>query len=110
MRTFLAFAFMIMFMGKAHAMFLDGNTLYGWCFSEDAGNKAACLGYVIGVADVLNSENRGELTQYKACIPAIETTQVVSAAKKYLDEHRQDGNIIASDLVARALSEAFPCS
>ena len=109
LRTFLAVAFMIMFMGKAHAMFLDGNTLRGWCVSEDVGNQAACLGYVVGVADVLISENRGELTQYRACIPAIDTTQVVSTAKKYLESHRQAGNITASDLVAMALSEAFPC-
>ena len=109
LRTFLAAAFMIMFMGKAHAMFLDGNTLRGWCFSEDAGNQAACLGYVIAVADVLISEDRDELTQYKAWIPTIEATQAVDTTKQYLDTHRQAGDITASDLVAMALSEAFPC-
>jgi Rap1a immunity proteins len=109
LRTFLAVAFMTMFMGKAHAMFLDGNTLRGWCFSEDLGDQEACLGYVLGVADVLSSENRGELTQYKACIPQIDATQAVSTAKVYLEVHRQAGDVTASDLVAMALSEAFPC-
>lgn len=109
MRTFLAIAFMIMLMGRGHAMFLDGNTLRGWCSSEDAGNQAACLGYVIGVADVLISQNRGELTQHKACIPAIEATQVVDTTKQYLETHHQTGDITASDLVAMALSDAFPC-
>ena len=104
MRTFLAVAFMVMFTVNANAKFLDGNTLQDWCFSEDAGNQAACLGYVIGVADVLISEKSSELTQYKACIPAIETTQVVDTAKQYFDAHRQSGNITASDLVAMALS------
>ena len=108
LRIFLAVAFMVMFTVNANAKFLDGNTLRGWCFSEDVGNQAACLGYVIGVADVLISEKSGELTQYKACIPPIETTQVVDTAKQYLDTHRQSGDITASDLVAMALSEAFP--
>ena len=109
MRIFLAVAFMVMLTVNANAKFLDGNTLRGWCFSEDAGDQAACLGYVIGVADVLISQNRGELTQYKACIPPINTTQVVDTAKQYLDTHRQSGAITASDLVAMALSAAFPC-
>jgi hypothetical protein len=90
-------------------MFLDGNALRNWCFSEDVGDQAACLGYVIGVADVLNSDKGGRPTQYKACIPAIEATRAVDVTKKYLDLHRQAGHVTASDLVAMALSEAFPC-
>jgi hypothetical protein len=111
LRTFLALAiaFMTMFMGEAHAKFLDGDTLRGWCFSEDIGDQEACLGYVLGVADVLSSENRGELTQYRACIPQIDATDAVNTAKDYLNVHRQAGNVTASDLVAMALSEAFPC-
>ena len=109
MRTYLAVAFAIILMGKAHAVFLDGNTLRGWCTSEDVGNQAACLGYVVAVADVLISANRGEPAQSKACIPAVETTQVVDVAKKYLESHHQAGDTAASDLVAMALSEAFPC-
>ena len=56
MRTFLAVAFMVTFTVEANAKFLDGNTLHDWCISGDVGNQAACLGYVIGVADVLSSE------------------------------------------------------
>ena len=59
LRTFLAVAFMVMFTVEANAKFLDGNTLHDWCISGDVGNQAACLGYVIGVADVLSSEHRG---------------------------------------------------
>ena len=58
LRIFLAVAFMVMFTVKANAKFLDGNTLHGWCFSGDVGNQAACLGYVIGVADVLSLRDR----------------------------------------------------
>ena len=109
MRTFLAVAFMVMFTVKANAKFLDGNTLHAWCVSGDVGNQAACLGYVIGVADVLSSEHSGEPRQYRACMPEMDATQIVSIAKKYLESHPQAGNITASDLVAIALSEAFPC-
>jgi Rap1a immunity proteins len=109
LRTYLAVAFAIVSMGKAHAVFLDGDTLRGWCTSEDAGDQAACLGYVVGVADVLISADGGEPAQSEACIPAVETTQVVDVAKRYLESHRQAGDTAASDQVARALSEAFPC-
>ena len=110
MRIFLAVAFMVMFTVNANAKFLDGNTLRGWCLSEDAGNQAACLGYVIGVADVLSSEHRDEPREYRACIPEMDATQIVSTVKKYLESHPRADNITASDLVVVALSEAFPCS
>jgi Rap1a immunity proteins len=109
LRTFLAVAFMVMFTVEANAKFLDGNTLHGWCISGDVGNQAACLGYVIGVADVLSSEHRGEPREYRACIPEMDATRIVSTVKKYLESHPWVGNITASDLVVVALSEAFPC-
>jgi hypothetical protein len=109
LRTFLAVAFMVMFTVEANAKFLDGNTLHDWCISGDVGNQAACLGYVIGVADVLSSEHRDEPREYRACIPEMDATQIVSTAKKYLEIHPRAGNITASDLVVVALSEAFPC-
>ena len=109
LRTFLAVALMVMFTVEANAKFLDGNTLHDWCISGDVGNQAACLGYVIGVADVLSSEHSGEPRQSRACLPEIDAIQIVSISKKYLESHPQAGNITASDLVAIALSEAFPC-
>ncbi len=109
MRTFLAVVFMIISIVQANAKFLDGNALHKWCFSEDIGDQEACLGYVIAIADVLSSDDRAELTKYRACIPEVDAKQVVSAAKQYLEFHPQAGKTTAADLVAIALSEAFPC-
>jgi hypothetical protein len=109
LRTFLAVAFMVISTVQANAKFLDGNALHNWCFSEDIGDQEACLGYVIAIADVLSSDDRAELTKYRACIPEVDATQMIKTAKQYLEFHPQASDTTAADLVAIALSEAFPC-
>jgi hypothetical protein len=109
LRTFLAVVFMVISTAQANAKFLDGKALHDWCFSEDIGDQEACLGYVIAIADVLSSDDTSELTKYRACIPEVDATQVVNTAKKYLEFHPQAGDTTAANLVAIALSEAFPC-
>jgi hypothetical protein len=108
-RTFLAIAFMTLSPVQADAKFLDGDTLYGWCLSEDVGDQEACLGYVVGVADMLSSQTSEGLAQHRACIPDIEANQAVSTVKQYLRVHPRTDVATGSDLVAAALSEAFPC-
>jgi hypothetical protein len=109
LRTFLAVAFMVISTVQANAKFLDGNALHDWCFSEDIGDQEACLGYVIAIADVLSSDDRVEIAKHRACIPEIDATEAVNATKKYLEVHSQVGDTNAAELVATALSEAFPC-
>jgi hypothetical protein len=109
LRTVLAVAFMVMLAVQAKANFLDGKTLRDWCSSKDAGNQAACLGYVIAVADILSSDDRGELTKRRACVPNIGAAQAVDAAKVYLRDNPQMGDVTASTLVTIALAKAFPC-
>ena len=108
-RTFLAIAFMTLSTVQADAKFLDGDTLYGWCLSEDVGDQEACLGYVVGVADTLSSEADERPERHGACIPDIEANQAVSTVKQYLRVHSRTNVAAGSDLVAAALSEAFPC-
>ena len=109
LRTLLAVAFLTLSTEQADAQFLDGDTLYGWCLSEDVGDQEACLGYVVGVADMLSSQVSGGPTRHRACIPDIEANQAVSTVKQYLRVHPRTDVATGSDLVAAALSEAFPC-
>jgi Rap1a immunity proteins len=109
LRIFLAVAFMTVSTVRADAKFLDGNTLYGWCLSEDVGDQEACLGYVVGVADMLSSEADERPERHRACIPDIEANQAVSTVKQYLRVHPRTDVANGSDLAAAALSEAFPC-
>jgi hypothetical protein len=108
-RTFLAVAFLTASTVQADAQFLDGDTLHDWCLSEDVGDQEACLGYVVGVADMLSSQTSEGSAQHRACIPNIEANQAVSTVKQYLRVHPRTDVAAGSDLVAAALSEAFPC-
>ena len=108
-RTFLAVAFLTVSTVRADAQFLDGNTLHDWCLSEDVGDQEACLGYVVGVADMLSSEADERPERHRACIPDIEANQAVSTVKQYLRVRPRTDVAAGSDLVAAALSEAFPC-
>ena len=108
-RTFLAVAFLTVSAVRADAQFLDGDTLHAWCLSEDVGDQETCLGYVVGVADMLSSKTSEGLAQHRACIPDIEANQAVSTVKQYLRVHPRTEVATGSDLVAAALSEAFPC-
>ena len=109
LRTFLTVAFLTVSTVQADAKFLDGNTLYGWCLSEDVGDQEACLGYVVGVADMLSSQADEGPARHGACIPDIEANQAVGTVKQYLRVHPRTDVAAGSDLVAAALSEAFPC-
>ena len=109
MRAFLAVAFLTVPTVQADAKFLDGDTLHAWCLSEDVGDQEACLGYVVGVADMLSPQASEGSAQQRACIPDIEANQAVSTVKQYLRVHPRTDVAPGSDLVAAALSEAFPC-
>ena len=109
MRTFLVVAFVVVSAAGSDAAFLDGSQLREWCVSADEGNQGACLGFVVGVADMLSSSDAGGATKRRACVPDIEATQAVSTARKYLESHPRTDQAAASELVASALAEAFPC-
>lgn len=106
LRTILAAMFIAASTAGADAAFLDGNKLRDWCSSAEGGNQGACLGYVLGVADMLSTHGglRGG-----ACIPNIEATQAVSTVRTHLQRHPPADGAAASDLVVKALAEAFPC-
>jgi len=92
-------------------VYYDGNALKqvldqwarrdaGGAYSQlDAG---IALGYVIGVADTISG------TSY--CVPPkAPANQLLAVVYKYLQEHPAEWSMSGDQVVAAALSQAFPC-
>jgi Rap1a immunity proteins len=111
LRTALAAAaFLLVGIVPADAKFLDGDTLHDWCLSAEVGDQEACLGYVVGVADALGPAPGGDAAaRQELCLPGIDAEVAVDAVKDYLLVHPRTNSGAGADLVAAALSEAFPC-
>lgn len=72
----------------------------------DAG---ACAGFVGAISDAARCESAG-VNSYRAATPSdMNLLQVAVVVEKWLDEHPSDLHMAGSGLVARALSEAWPC-
>jgi Rap1a immunity proteins len=85
--------------------YLNGNTLYAKC-TGTADDQLVCLGYVMGVADGMSSNN-----QKVICVPHTVTNfQVRDVAAKFLRDHPEWRHFLAADLVTQALKNAFPCT
>ena len=88
--------------------FESGNRLYGDCTAKDA-NQMLCLGYIAGIADAATGGNR--VNGFTVCSPSdVSLKQVRDVAVQYLTKHPELRNFGAAGVVARALSEAYPCS
>jgi hypothetical protein len=97
----------------AGAVFLNGSTLHNWCLSKEIGDQEACLGYVVGVADALDTAPENEaagVVRRRLCLPELEAKTAVDAVKQYLLVHPPTGDGgTGADLVADALADAYPC-
>jgi hypothetical protein len=90
--------------------FDSGNDLLDDCSAKSGDNPVkagACLGYVTGVADVLGGGT--VIDGIRACFVTATTGQLKDVVLRYLNEHPETRHLVAASLVARALSEAFPC-
>lgn len=89
--------------------FINGNMLLQYC-REPRGTFGfgACSGYVTAIADALARDPVGG---YRACMPPDSVTagQVRDIAVQWLQRNPQLRHYSAEGLVAKALSEAFPC-
>jgi len=102
--------------GQANAVggYKSGNELLGYCdlYLTDPGrfNGGLCAGYILGVVDAAGSyEAWGVMTQ-PFCVPiGVTVGQLVQIAYKSLKEEPETLHLLASGLVANALTEAFPC-
>ena len=90
-------------------IFQSGKKLYQICQNKEAFPDGFCLGYVVGIADALTGPSKG----YRGrtfCIPVGSIqNQIEFAVKKWLESNPDKRHLNAPDLVAWALSEAFPC-
>lgn len=91
----------------ALASFIDAKMLSDAC--EDEASKSLCLGFVAGVADSFDCADTNfgytwDRDQYNVTVG-----QLKKVSEKYLRDHPESLHLAAASLVARALSEAFPC-
>ncbi|MFQ6017408.1 MAG: Rap1a/Tai family immunity protein [Kiloniellaceae bacterium] len=84
-----------------------------FCFMGlDTANTRFRLGYIVGVAQVLNNVTRsgGSLYGQRACLPLdLNQGQASAVVRKFLDGQPGLLHLSPDRLIAAALSEAFPC-
>jgi Ssp1 endopeptidase immunity protein Rap1a len=70
-------------------------------------NRAECRSYVMGIADAMGGN---VLYGWHACIPLDSTGEAVLAvAMDYLRRHPEERAGSSASVIAKALSQAFPC-
>ena len=90
----------------AGAGFESGTTLLEKCRGGSA-KKAACSGYILAIADVLAE---GPHFGWRACLPeGVPARQVEQAVMGWFGNNPQILHYEADGLIAKALSDAFPC-
>jgi hypothetical protein len=86
--------------------FYSGNQIYEFCTT--VAEQTACFAYVMAIADAMADGNK--VSGWSACIP-IEVTgqQAVDIVVQSFRRNVATRHYGAASLIARALSEAFPC-
>ena len=102
----------LLFPTQALAGFLDGNDLHKMCGSKNVRDRDTCLGYAMGVSDImdgLQATGRSYFGHKTCATKALEDTQVRDAVANYLKAHPERRQYGAANLVAEALAENWPC-
>jgi hypothetical protein len=118
MRIFTKFLFVLAALAWSSfssAAYENGNGLYSNLMDYRSSNTknvvtaSAGVGYVIGVADVMNGRLDPN-TDYKFCIPRNASKgQLIDVVVSYLEKSPADRHLAAWSLVQAAFYEAFPC-
>lgn len=95
-------------MNQGYANFFDGNKLHSMCRGQDNVSKATCISYISATYDTLDYEN---IFDHKFCMEGLSiiTLQIRDIVAYWLKVNPQYRHYGASQLVAIALSDAFPC-
>ncbi len=90
-------------------VYRTGNTLLRLCTSGDAQlDELVCLGYIEGVADAMADGDT--VFGARACVQLrVEVSQLHDLTVNYLQAHPESRQADAAQLVAAALSAAYPC-
>ena len=87
-------------------VFEDGNALYRYCVSTSAFDQGVCLGYVVGIGDVIQEKRAA----FVACFPAqAMSDQLRDVVIRFLASHPEKLPLSAAGLVGEALQTTFPC-
>jgi len=107
MRMTLALVLLLLTCCVGANVFKTGYGLHNECNNESSKAQSYCLGFVTGVAEVLDSN---AVNGYSACVPnKVNQGEVRDIVVKFLEDHPELRHYEAHVLIARALSEAFPC-
>ena len=89
--------------------FKDGSELLFQCADKDGSiNSAICLGYVSAMADASSCGQVVNGFSWKAP-EEVSAGQLQKVVTKWLNEHTDSLQFVASGLVANALQDAYPC-
>ena len=90
--------------------FLSGKDLLLLC-SPAAGelDRERCYGYILGVADGLDCNGTSNQLRWSPPTGGIKLSELVPNVMTWLVEHPEFLELVASDLVARSLQDAYPC-
>ena len=90
------------------ADFQTGNQLFSKCIAEGTTEPAFCLGYLAGVADVMDVGN--PVNRFRACVPGgVVMGQMKDIFVNALQRNPAERHYGAAGLAASALAGAFPC-
>ena len=86
----------------------DGNALLQQCTATVGAFMEFCFGYIDAIADSLLEDRR--LGVLDVCVPAeLDDVKLRDVVVKFLKENYGLRQLGAPELVAQALSEAYPC-
>ena len=90
--------------------FENGESLFDICAGPGGPwRNAFCLGYILGIADIM-AKSGTQVEGFGACFPSDVTQgQVRDSVVTWLRANPDSRQYGATGLVAKALSEAFPC-
>lgn len=94
---------------NAPSMYQSGTALLEECLNDIPELHERCIGYISGIADVMNSDEVGEA---QICIPAnlgISSGRIRGIVIRWMRGHSEQLHLPARDLIAKALSDVFVC-
>ena len=94
---------------KARAEYFEtGRDLYKKCRDTGTASQVFCLGFIIGIADVMEDN---PLDGRSACIPReASIQQVADVVIRFLEANPDIREFTGESLAVQALSERYPCA
>jgi len=94
--------------GPAFAGIDDGASLFRYCDATIGAFVMYCLGYIDSVVNDMRMY--GSVDGYNACLPPVfEDSRRRDVVVAFLARHPRDRDSGATELIARAFADAFPC-